>query len=124
MPPIERHDLRQTAVLWEWNSEDVHGEPLVELPIEVKVRWVWQTRQVQAANGNNITTSATVIVNRDIPINSLMWLGTKQAYDETTEDTVMQVVSQGSTTDLKARHTRYEYGLAFFRGVISEIGTG
>lgn len=119
MPPLESVDLWQDAVYWPPGAPDRYNEPTRGSPVQIEVRWVWQDRKTTNAQGEEIETSATVITDREIPIGSFMvlgtlsdWLGTGSAG---ADDALMEVVTEQQTPDLKARNTRYQYGLSWFR---------
>jgi hypothetical protein len=119
MPAPETAYRMQTAVLWEWAGKDGYNEPRVNAPEEVRVRWVWGQKAALTPEGGTKTVDATATVDRDIPTDSLMWLGTLDDWLGTgsggEDKGVMQVATVKDTPDLKGRVSRREVGLVFFR---------
>jgi hypothetical protein len=124
MPPIELACRFQKAVLWEAYTTDSYGRPVVDDPVEIEVRWIVETRETVDAQRNPITSSVTVVADRSIPIESILWLGSIDALPET-PDNLMRVVSMKETPDIKNRHTRYEAFLAKYSDSLPLVsGTG
>ncbi len=118
MPPLETHGRFQKATLWPVSGVSREGEVTFGSPREVNVRWVWKESQGVDANGTAIGLSATVILDEEVPIESLMWEGKLADWaDASTQDNngLMQVKTTGKTPDVKGRFTRYEVGLARYR---------
>lgn len=119
MPAIETAYRRQKAVLWPWSGYDSYAEPLRGEPVEIDVRWLNKSREVPGPQGSPITVDATAVVDREIVVGSLMWLGeladwygTGSAGDDTA---LMEVVAYGEVPDLKGRDIRRTVGLVYFR---------
>lgn len=121
MPSLESIGRTKKAIWWEAVGKDAFGELTVSAAVELSVRWVRSYRQVTDAKGNTIGIAATVVANRALGIDSLLFLGTIATYDSTVEDEVMQVVTESITDDIRGRETRYEYGLNYFRGKLPVI---
>ena len=81
MPPPSRKCLVQTALLWEVatgnQKTDAYGEIQVQAPVEIPVRW--ETHQTESvsfqAQGATVAFEAVVLVDREIAVGSLLWLG-------------------------------------------------
>lgn len=116
MPALETHDRYQDAVLWVRTGQDFHGRPLLADPIDLKVRWVPTKREVQDAHGNTIAIDAVAVVDRNIVVGSLMWLGRIEELPGTEPGAiptdVMYVVTAPETSDLKNRFVRRTVNLA------------
>lgn len=110
MPPLEITDLRQDAVLWDFNGQDRHGRPILENPVALKVRWVLNDAQVVDPFGNTIQSSGTVILSVDVKNMSLMWLG-KLADLPNPPTNLHQVIKANTTPDIKNRNIRFDYFL-------------
>lgn len=75
MPPLSDLTRRQTAVLWPMASRDRQNEPVMEDPVELRVRWEHRLREVPGRDGTPLAVVATVWVDRRVPVGSAMWLG-------------------------------------------------
>lgn len=120
MPPIERSDLKQTALLFAWNGENEFNEATFEYPVELDVRWIEADTQMRGPQGTPIDIAVTVIAAREIVLDSVMWLGTLDDWIGTgsndTDSTLYQVVASAFTPDIKDRNVRMRYGLARYKG--------
>ena len=126
MPHMELSYRRQKAVLWEATGVDDYNEPIVSAPEELDCRWVNKRREMVGNDGTPIAVDATVVVDREIPINSLMWEGSLDDLPAGTSFTVadgqiMKVLLCNRTPDIKARVNRYTAGLMRFRDVLPEV---
>lgn len=128
MPPIETAWRYQKAVLWPALTRrrraltDKNGVVRVDLanPVELDVRWEWGYREVLGPQGNTVTISATVVVDRDVVIGSRMWQGELEDWFGTgtgtgDADEVMMVAVVDRALDIKGRHTRSELGLVRYK---------
>ncbi len=119
MPAFETMDLIHIAVLWEKIGTDSHGEATHGEPDEIDCRWVGKPRAVMGSNNEPITVDATAIVEQDIPLLSLMWLGTLNEYygaGSSGDDVrLMEVVAIPKADDIKGRHTRRSVRLKLYR---------
>ena len=116
MPPIETMERNQKAVLWEKSGTDRYGEPTLEAPVEIDVRW--NDKAPALANSPNKETEridATAVVAQDIPLGSDMWLGTLNSWygvgsagDGTN---VVTVIRSRKVPDLKAVNIWREIGM-------------
>jgi hypothetical protein len=122
MPPLVRSRLDQTAILWpvsdydpEQPRQDADGELLVGEPVEIKVRWVDQrTEAVSFVNGASVAFDSKAIVDRDVTVGSLLWLGSFADWYGTgtggdsgdLRGKIMQVARYRKTPDAKGRTFR------------------
>jgi hypothetical protein len=67
--------LRQYAVLWEQKSFDPSGQPTYYPPVEIKCRWEEVSEAFVDANGVDQRSNALVFVDRDVKVQSQLWLG-------------------------------------------------
>lgn len=111
MPPVETFERRQKAQYWAYSGVDGHGDPTVSAVATLTVRWEWGRREGMDALGNTIALDATVFVDREIPINSIMWRGTAAELAATTSPTYYIVTDYRETPDLKNRNFRREVTL-------------
>lgn len=112
----DRAERVQEAILWPLNTYDRHGQPTVGNPVELLVRWVGQQSQSLDPAGNVITIDATVVLDQDVTIDSLMWLGTLNEWkngggSQAPGKPLMVVKAFNSTPDVRGRATRRTAGL-------------
>jgi hypothetical protein len=106
MPAIEIGDRTQKAVLWAASgSFDQDGEPTLAAATEITVRWLESQDGTLVVDGNTIQIDAKVIVDRDIPIDSVMWLGALEDIATPPVD-LKRVAARKHTPDIKGRETR------------------
>lgn len=120
MPAFEEMDRCQKCVYWEADGFDEYGKFKFLDPVELEVRWVPVTRVVADKKGNEITTSADVVVDQDVLLGSLMWLGELDLWNGTgsagDDEPILQVAVFNSTTDLKGREVRRTANLVYYMG--------
>lgn len=120
MPTLETLDRHQKAVLWEKVEDDTQGEPLVGDPVELTVRWEKIREEIQKPDSTIVALGAEVVVDRKIPIGSIMWLGELEEWYGTGSQgegvELMQVQVYEEIPDLKNRYTIRTVKLDFFRG--------
>lgn len=119
MPHQETSHRFQTAVLWAVDGVDAYGQSSVAEPIEITVRWETGKLEVYDAFGNVSTFDAVAHVDRDIEVNSRMWLGSLVNWvgtgsnDSSTE--VMRVSKFYKIPDIKNRAIRRTVGLLKYK---------
>lgn len=120
MPPLERTDRREKALLWAANGVNTHGQVTVaSTPSEIVVRWATKRRTVVDAKGNAIGVDATVVVNQEIEIGSIIWLGSlDDAAGSTPTSDLMEVRTYDETPDIKNRHRRREVTVARYNDTL------
>jgi len=110
MPALQTRNRRQKAVYWAANSNDKFGEVKVDAAIEIKVRWEKDHNEVLDPKGASIVTEATVVVDREIIIGSILWLGALADLPALVADyeDLKQAIVYNETPDIKniARKTR------------------
>lgn len=127
MATLELSWRKQWAVLWAHDgvsfTED--GQPKVDAPVEIRVRWNDKAGNAYGPQGNTLAFDATAIVDRDIVVGSIMWPG---SMDEWLEDGsagsdtgLMEVVNFVNTPDLKGRKYRRTVQLAFYKDEMPEL---
>lgn len=129
MPPLETSDRWQTATLWEYVGKDRFGQPKVSsTPIELDVRWNTARRLVLVPDGNKVALEAEAVVNRQIGIGSVLFLGALADWTGTgsgsagEESELWEVVTYDETPDLKGRNLRREIGLKKYRDTLPTLG--
>lgn len=123
MPPLEVDDLCQNAVLWERTGYNDYGHPLLADPVDVRVRWEFKRKEAVSRQGSPIAIEAVVVVNRTIPVDSLMWLGTVAQWAAAgSTGELMLVESYEEIPDEKARIIRRTLGLVGYKGELPQAG--
>lgn len=119
MPAPEVSNRHQTAVLWEVDGYDSHAEVTVGAPAAISVRWNNTQGRALDPQGNTVALDATVIVAQDVPVGSLMWLGTLAQLEAVgnTLTNLMQARTVEKTPDLKGRVHFRQLGLVKYRDV-------
>lgn len=122
MPSIETDLREQDAVLWPCIGYDSEGQARVSnKSIQLKVRWEEYRTESLDAKGNKIALDVMVVVDRVIPIGSVMWLGTKAQIPGTslvpTSD-LFEVKVRGDIPDIKNRNRRRTVGLMRLNDVL------
>lgn len=122
MPSVEVDCLEQKAVLWSavLGSFDRHGKQKVSAAVEIDVRWITGNKEVTDSKGNTIGIESTVIVDRAIPVQSILWLGKlSNLPSPTTNLRKVDVVKE--TPDIKGRATRRVLFLNKFSDTLPDI---
>ena len=118
MPPPELTGRLQKAVLWPALGVDAYGQARIGSPVELVVRWNDTRSEILSPQGTNVSLDGTAIVDRDIAIESRMWLGALADLPGTTqvpEADWMVVKSFSKTLDIKARVAFRQVGLMRLR---------
>lgn len=132
MPPLETTDLHDDAVLWTATGRvDAFGRyEVTDEAVDLKCRWVDGQREALTPQGEPLALDATVVVDRDVPVGSIMAKGTLADWglvgtgDVGETGTLMQVKTADQARDLKNRFTRRTVGLMIYRGSLPTITTG
>ena len=104
---VSKRFMKQTAVLWVAEAPDNFGKPTYAAPVIIGCRWTVQTVEFITPNGERELSRAVLIVDRDITLGSMVFLGT--IADLTDEDNprendgAWEVRHFGSTPDLKGK---------------------
>jgi hypothetical protein len=117
--PIEVDDLHGYATLFELAGRDDEGEAILANPRELRVKWDKVYKQAKLSETETVTIMATVVVDQDVPLNSLLWEGRLTDWYGTGSDDVggemMQVILLNSSKDVKYRNTRRTLELCRYR---------
>jgi len=105
MPDMETAHRTQDAVFWARNGYDRNGEPKVDAPVDIKVRWQIKRGVVRDPFGNTIEYDSLAVVDREITNGSLMWLGTIATLPATVTN-LREVVFYSESKNIKGRATR------------------
>lgn len=103
---LETDDLKQFAVFWLASPNvDKWGKKQVRTPKEIPVRWEWGLKLNQVATEASEKMIATVYVDREITIGSILWKGRKANLPSTLTDLV-QVLDYKEIPDIKGLSPR------------------
>ncbi len=109
MPAFETMDLNDWLVLWEKAGNDGYGNPTLAAPVQIRCRWIEGQTEFTGPNGVPIAINATIVVARDIPVDSIVWKGRLQDMPGTgyvPTGGLMQIKGKRTTDDIKGRNTR------------------
>ena len=110
MPQVELQSRYQKCVLWAKAGVDPLGRYTVLAPVELTVRWEEKRRQATDPKGNTIGIDATVILDQEIAVGSVMRLG-RLADLPAVPDNLKQVAMFNDITDIKGRSAFRTVGL-------------
>lgn len=104
---IAKRVMKQTAVLWVAEAPDDFGKPTYATPVAIDCRWTVKNVEFIGANNERELSRAVVVVDRDITLGSMLFLGAiADLTDENNpieNDGAWEVRQFGSTPDLKAK---------------------
>lgn len=116
MPRPENSSRYQKAVLWAAgvaNGVDDYGEQKVSAAAELDVRWEERRQEALDPNGETIAVDAVAVVDQDIVVGSIMWLGDIDDVATPPVD-LKQVVAFNKIPDVKGGRFRQTVGLIRF----------
>lgn len=102
---MEDSDLHQKAVLCSVAGRDNYGKVTRNAAVEINVRWEEKRAEQLNAEGVVIAVDAVVIVDRDISIGSILWLGALADFSSSSAS-LKQVISFKKIPDIKNRAHR------------------
>lgn len=111
MPSEWRAARKQKAVYWAASNTDDYSAPLLAAPIELLVRWVESQQEGMDPQGNPVGNTITVVVDREIAIGSIMWLGAEADLPGSPTN-LKQVIGRSRTPDVKGRSIYWDLALA------------
>ena len=125
MPNIEEDCRFQKALLWEATANyDRKGKRKVSAAVELDVRWENKQQDILDPLGNTISVDATVVVDRDIPVGSIMWEGGTADVPGTSgipPGDFLYVAVYEKIPDIKNRHHRKRVFLVRSTDALPEI---
>ena len=142
MPPLERTDLLDSAVVWPMLSRggyrgiplqqpyDPYGEPIVvAVPRQIDVRWVGKQTRMLDKDGNAIALDATMVLDEEsaeVPVGSIVYHGALEDIAGTgsftsPENELYQIKMFSTTPDIKNRNNRRTAGLMRFRDAMPAV---
>lgn len=127
MPPLERKDLTDKAVLWEVSRYDGDGFPLVLAPVEISVRWEEAQVEMLDPEGQLVKVDVVAATTLNIPNGSMLWEGSLEDLETqygsglTPTRDIYELVTRNRGKDLKGRITRYEFGLRRYKDTLPSV---
>lgn len=120
---IESMSRRQNATLWAAGTESTStGRKKVLASVAIKVRWEDEEHDVLGAGGETIKAHTLVVVDRDIAIGSLMWLGKRANWTAAVGD-LKEVVSFSKVPNIKGTRFRRVVSLIRYSNALPPIQT-
>jgi len=120
MPSLESRDRKQTALWWYKTGVDNYGQPIIEDPVEIKVRWENKRDESLNKQGEPVAIDATVQLGQRVYPGDLMWLGTLDDWNNggstATNNEILQVDSYNEVPDIKGRNAVKVAMLTLFKG--------
>ena len=108
---IETMSRRQKATLWAAGTESTSiGRKKVLPSVEISVRWEDKEQDALNAEGETIRVDSLVVVDRDVAVGSLMWLGEKADWT-TSAGNLREVLSFSKVPNIKGTRFRRTVGL-------------
>lgn len=137
MPAVERNGLLEDALAWYPQGTDRYGQHTFSTePLEIKVKWN-PTTKIQppmrggSGRGGGRPSSdaegfdAEVALDRDVPLMSLLFLGTADDYAAAVASNDLsglhQLTSVKHAKDIKARNVRYTGHLVRYKGELEPL---
>lgn len=122
MPNLESDFLEQKALLWAASATEVNdkGQRKISAAVEMDVRWENMQIEGPDGQGNIVSITAKVVVDRDIAIGSIMWLGTLETVASPPVD-LKKVVNFSSIPDIKRRNFRRVVSLTRFSNTLPTL---
>jgi len=124
MVRIETTSRRRKAVLYASDDAPLTsiGQKKVAAAVELDVRWEEKQTDALNARGETIKVDVTVVVNQDITVGSLMWLGAKDDLPSPVTD-LKEVVSFSKTPNIKGTKFRRVVGLIRYSNSLPPIAS-
>jgi hypothetical protein len=131
MPPPERRNFHQMAVLWSYVRTSADGEPILAQPVNLRCRWEEGQTEIPNADGTFLTVDATVSTIQNILLNSIIWEG-QYLPDGTYQDPqkvvykvptiyLYEVVIRNRGKNVRGRVTRYEFGIRRYKDILPTV---
>ena len=119
--PLETACLKQDAVLWVSAGKDNDGEPTVSAATAIKIRWEDGQGEIQNGQGAVVAYDATAYVSSALAFESVLYLGTVDAFTDDTDPELYRVVGRTAIPDVKGNNFRRSVALARSGGTLPAI---
>jgi hypothetical protein len=113
VPVVELQSRCQKVVLWAFIRAGNHGEPIVAAPVELDVNWNDKRHETMDAQNNVVNADASLIVDRDISAESIVWQGAMVDLPEVPTG-LMKVVGFNGVRDIRGHETFRSVSLVRF----------
>lgn len=115
MPDIESAERHQDAVLWAKSDDDRYGAPKVSAGTALRVRWEEKKSEMLDAQGETVAIDAQVVVDRDVTVGGIMWLGKLSSLGGASPTSnIYQVAAFDKVPDIDGIYFRRTVGLKRF----------
>jgi len=101
---------------------DDEGQVTINAAVELDVRWEEGRKETLDPKGNVIAIDATVVVDRDIVVGSIMWEGALADVASPPVD-LYQVVTRSKVPNVKGRKFRRTVGLMRYSDSLPTIAS-
>jgi hypothetical protein len=98
-------DFKEYGVYWESLGADNYGQARVKQPVEFRCRWELGATLIDSPLANIHNIAGRAFVDREIPVQSIVWRGKLEDLDGELEG-LMQVVDYGEVSDVKGLSPR------------------
>jgi hypothetical protein len=105
------HRGARRIVLWQAAPAGMDGQPRVRPPREINVRLRLNLQASGAPQGGSETEDATAQIDFQVPLSSLVWLGSLEALDLQNLAGLLVVTRYAEVPDPKGRFVTREIGL-------------
>ena len=99
--------MKQKGVYWELDALDEFGKPTWKEPIEIDLRWEDAEEEIINPNGERVMSRAQLIVDRDLTIKGVLWLGELDDIGSSdnpkSNDGAWEIIQYLKTPDFKGR---------------------
>lgn len=114
---LETTGLGSWAVAWEQSAgADSFGRDRIGASIELPARWELVTSLSSSNTEGSRRKVATVDVDRELPVGTIMWEGRKADYAKCKLKNLYEVTACDKCPDVKSRHSRITLTLTKFKG--------
>lgn len=118
-------ECNQYAIVWARTGQDRYGEPTRDGGTEIRARWEWKKSSGMDAQANKVLLDAQVVVDRDIPLYSIMFEGRLTDFIGTGSgdpgQDLVEVLTIDIVPDINGREYRRTLGVKKFRGTLPEV---
>lgn len=112
--------LNQKAVVWDHTGYDSAGDTIVSHPRQIQARWEFRRQQLIDENGAPIAVDATVFVDQEIAVDSIIWKGAIEKVPDPIKKLYI-VVFYEETPDINCDEFERILGIKKFRDKLPEI---
>jgi hypothetical protein len=129
MPPPERANLTQYAVLWPLLGHDHHNEPLIGDPVELRIRVLLSdgeaagtkfgshARETEKSVGGSMPMDAMVILEQDVKVGDILWIGRLADWTPVSPG-LLQVGGTRKTFDVRGREVMRVAGVKRYKDAL------